>query len=228
MVVRHLRSLLKAATGPTYLAAYVLLDWISFIDPIGASGITPWNPATGVSEVTSGIFAVSQPQSGSTLKIQGLELDLQQSLNFLPGFLRGLSTGGNVTFIGGKSVFFSLDARNNPVPRAVNYRPRQSDFVGNLYLAYDYKRFSAKVAYNYTGKWPQSLGTSAATDQWVEANTSLSASLIWRFARPGWSVFVTGANLGQVGRLLYEGDKSRPLQRELASWSATTGINLRR
>ncbi len=49
MVVRHLRSLLKAATGPTYLAAYVLLDWISFIDPIGASGITPWNPATGVS-----------------------------------------------------------------------------------------------------------------------------------------------------------------------------------
>jgi len=49
MIVRRMRFLLMAATGPIYLAGYVLLDWISFIDPIGPSGITPWNPATGLS-----------------------------------------------------------------------------------------------------------------------------------------------------------------------------------
>lgn len=49
MIVRRMRFLLKVVAGPIYLAGYVLLDWLSFIDPIGPSGITPWNPATGLS-----------------------------------------------------------------------------------------------------------------------------------------------------------------------------------
>jgi two-component system, LuxR family, sensor kinase FixL len=32
-----------------YLAVYVLLDWISFIEPYGPVGITTWNPGTGLS-----------------------------------------------------------------------------------------------------------------------------------------------------------------------------------
>jgi signal transduction histidine kinase len=32
-----------------YLLAYVALDWISFVSPIGPFGITPWNPPPGLS-----------------------------------------------------------------------------------------------------------------------------------------------------------------------------------
>ncbi len=32
-----------------YLAAYIALDWISYIDPLGPLGITPWNPPPGLS-----------------------------------------------------------------------------------------------------------------------------------------------------------------------------------
>jgi two-component system, LuxR family, sensor kinase FixL len=32
-----------------YVAAYVALDWVSFIHPVGALGITPWNPPPGLS-----------------------------------------------------------------------------------------------------------------------------------------------------------------------------------
>jgi signal transduction histidine kinase len=32
-----------------YVLGYVALDWISFIDPIGAFAITPWNPPPGLS-----------------------------------------------------------------------------------------------------------------------------------------------------------------------------------
>lgn len=32
-----------------YLAAYVLLDWISYIEPYGVLDITPWNPPPGLS-----------------------------------------------------------------------------------------------------------------------------------------------------------------------------------
>ena len=32
-----------------YVVAYVALDWVSFIDPVGAFAITPWNPPPGLS-----------------------------------------------------------------------------------------------------------------------------------------------------------------------------------
>ena len=35
--------------GLVYLAAYALLEWISFIEPYAHLGITPWNPGTGLS-----------------------------------------------------------------------------------------------------------------------------------------------------------------------------------
>jgi signal transduction histidine kinase len=37
------------AVGALYVAAYVALDFVSFIDPIGAFAITPWNPPPGLS-----------------------------------------------------------------------------------------------------------------------------------------------------------------------------------
>jgi two-component system, LuxR family, sensor kinase FixL len=35
--------------GLAYLASYVLLDWVSYIQPIASLGITPWNPPPGLS-----------------------------------------------------------------------------------------------------------------------------------------------------------------------------------
>ena len=57
MTARKSRStLVPLALPPTpgatliaaFLAGYVLLDWVSFIDPVGPLGITPWNPAPGL------------------------------------------------------------------------------------------------------------------------------------------------------------------------------------
>ena len=52
-VVASRRSLaLPSSPGPAligaFLAGYVVLDWVSFIDPVGPLGITPWNPAPGL------------------------------------------------------------------------------------------------------------------------------------------------------------------------------------
>ncbi len=37
--------------GLVYLAGYVMLDWVSFIEPFAPFGITPWNPPPGLSFV---------------------------------------------------------------------------------------------------------------------------------------------------------------------------------
>lgn len=41
----------KIIIGFTYLAAYALLDWLSFIEPYAHLSITPWNPGIGLSFV---------------------------------------------------------------------------------------------------------------------------------------------------------------------------------
>jgi len=49
--IAHLRtvSLPVVIIGIGYLVGYVLLDWISFIEPYGPVDITSWNPGTGLS-----------------------------------------------------------------------------------------------------------------------------------------------------------------------------------
>ena len=53
------RQVLDAHTvivGCAYLAAYALLDWLSFIEPYAPLGVTPWSPNTGVSFVLILLF----------------------------------------------------------------------------------------------------------------------------------------------------------------------------
>ena len=56
--VAYQRILLLPAVivGIGYLAGYVLLDWISFIEPYAPANITPWNPHTGLSFVLALLF----------------------------------------------------------------------------------------------------------------------------------------------------------------------------
>ena len=48
----------KAIVGVAYLAAYVALDRVSFIEPYAHFGITPWNPNTGLSFVLVLVFGL--------------------------------------------------------------------------------------------------------------------------------------------------------------------------
>ena len=39
----------RVTVAVAYVVAYLLLDWVSFVDPFGPLGITPWNPPPGLS-----------------------------------------------------------------------------------------------------------------------------------------------------------------------------------
>ena len=49
MTIANVFFLRAPVVALIYLAAYVALDWISFIQPLTSFGITPWNPSTGLS-----------------------------------------------------------------------------------------------------------------------------------------------------------------------------------
>jgi two-component system, LuxR family, sensor kinase FixL len=46
----------KAIVGLSYVAAYVALDWVSFIEPYAHFNITPWNPNTSLSFILILVF----------------------------------------------------------------------------------------------------------------------------------------------------------------------------
>ena len=56
ITLRHVYALPGVAIGLVYLAAYVLLDWVSLIDASTPLGITPWNPGAGLGLVMVLLF----------------------------------------------------------------------------------------------------------------------------------------------------------------------------
>lgn len=56
MALPHIFTLPKPVIGAAYLAGYVALDWISFIQPFAPFGITPWNPSPGLSFILVLLF----------------------------------------------------------------------------------------------------------------------------------------------------------------------------
>ena len=56
MVFPRIFSLSPIVVSIGFLALYVLLDWVSFIQPFAPFGITPWNPPTGLSFILILLF----------------------------------------------------------------------------------------------------------------------------------------------------------------------------
>ena len=49
MLIARLLTRSHLTIALSYVAGYVLLDWVSYVHPFAISGITPWNPQTGLS-----------------------------------------------------------------------------------------------------------------------------------------------------------------------------------
>jgi signal transduction histidine kinase len=58
MAFPRLLSMSPHVIGVGFLVGYVVLDWLSFVHPYGPFGITPWNPATGLSIVLVSMFGL--------------------------------------------------------------------------------------------------------------------------------------------------------------------------
>jgi signal transduction histidine kinase len=58
MPIARLLSRSHIAIGLAYVAGYVLLDWVSYVHPFGAFGITPWNPQAGLSFALILLFGI--------------------------------------------------------------------------------------------------------------------------------------------------------------------------
>jgi TonB-dependent receptor len=169
--------------------------------------------------ITSGTYTgwrLVRPENGPSGNLRGLELGWTQSLKFLPAPFDGLGVQANYTRVDGEAEI--------PGRGTLDRIPEQVDQVTNLQLYFEKYPFSARLAYNFNGKYIRTVGVNALNDEWFDAINTVDASLSYTLRR-GWNLYLEGKNLtDEVTRRIYLGNSSRPTEHEFPGWSAVGGV----
>jgi TonB-dependent receptor len=165
--------------------------------------------------------------SDSEGTITGLELAYQQRLGFLPGPLSGFGVLANITFLDAEATY--------------GFRPGekldfigQSDYVGNLGLTYETKKFFARLAMNFRGerlREDEPLSGSADQDIYVDKFSQLDLTVRYEFTNQ-FEVFVDVLNITDEPFRAFQkndptsanGPGKRFVQIEEYGWSANVGL----
>ncbi|MDO8540499.1 MAG: TonB-dependent receptor [Opitutaceae bacterium] len=107
-------------------------------------GVVPGGPDNGYDGEYEG-FAVRMNRNAGRAIAQGWEFSYLQQFRFLPGLLRGLSLNANYTIIATHGDFGLAGAY-----RTKGQVPGFIPYSGNVNLSWKYKKFGARVLYNYT------------------------------------------------------------------------------
>jgi TonB-dependent receptor len=145
-----------------------------------------------------------QPRNGRHGTIRGVELALQRQLSELPFPFDGLGIYGNYTFT-------DSDAQL-PNGREVRLQG-QAKHVFNAAVGYERRRFWGQLSLNYHGDYVTEYADDAFEDAWVKHHLQLDGSLNVRVA-PRGTVFLELVNLTNEPYIVYQGDRSRPIQME--------------
>ena len=111
------------------------------------SGVLQGTVSSGVDNGFNGEYSGFKLLSASNAgdaDIKGWEFSYQQQLSFLPGILRGLSVSANYTAIDTNGNFGATTQISSG--QVAGFVPR----TGNLSLSWRYRKFAARVLYNYT------------------------------------------------------------------------------
>jgi TonB-dependent receptor len=154
---------------------------------------------------------VSRPENAQSATLFGIEAAVQQSLEFLPQPFDGLGVNLNGTYVKSK-----LDVLTAAGPRRLGFF-LQPKYIANASVFYELGAFEARVAYNYTGGFLETInGTIPQADQFWRWRGTVDAQVKFRLS-PSIELFVEGENLSDTGRFELTGP-NRDLLQESANY----------
>lgn len=166
----------------------------------------------GISAITTFFTFENVPSSWD----RGLELNWVQSFTFLPGFLSNLGITSNLTYVESKAEI--RPGEDLTLPGTARY-------TGNLGLLYQTKKLQLQLSGEYVGASIFGIGSSAATDVYENARTTLDFSGRYYF-RPAISMYFNAKNLTNSPLRFYEGSNNRPIQREYYEYTLEAGVSV--
>lgn len=159
----------------------------------------------------------TRPQNGATASLFGAEVAFQRQLDFLPGYLSGLSLYLNYTYA--MSSVTSVEGREGEkLPLTGN-----PNHTINASLSYEWEGLTVRLAANYTSDYIDEYGDKAFNDRYydtqmfVDANASYAVTSSLR-------IFVDANNLTNQPLRYYQGISTRVAQAEFYNARFQAGV----
>jgi TonB-dependent receptor len=189
-----------------------------------------------------GLVEIEKAINGNDAFVFGSEIQLQSTLDFLPGFWSNFGVFLNYTFTHSEAYInkrfsanyadaivifgeddlslFSSDAEEEKITL-----PGQAEHSTNLALFYDGPRFYAKISANYHDAFLYELGADPDLDEFYDSIWRLDFTANYRLS-DNFKVFVDVMNLNNAPLRFYLGTPDQIKQQEYYSWTARTGLKI--
>ena len=163
-------------------------------------------------------YEATQPVNGSSADLVGFELNLQQQLTFLPGFLSGFGVYGNYTYSWSEAELINSDGQTRTVSL-----PGQAENTGNFALSYERSGFSGRVSLSYAGAFIDELRDEEGNDRIYDEHVQIDLSASQRINQ-NFTIFLELINLTNEPLRYYNGVSNRPEQQEFYSFWGNLGV----
>lgn len=163
------------------------------------------------------LLRTTRPENAEGGEIRGIEVNYQQQFTFLPSPFDGLGLSANGTLVESSTEVFG---RAEELPFF-----RQSDTLGNVAIFYEKYGFSARLALAHRSDYLEAL-IAPGIDLYISPRNQLDFKATYEI-REGLEVFGSILNINDAPLETYLGDEDRISSREIYSWSAAVGLNVR-
>ena len=169
---------------------------------------------------------ISQAQNGNQANLFGAELAFHRNLSFISKSLKSLSLYLNYTYTHSVATIQSRTADlNNPNSLEEVRLPGQARNVGNISLAYDYKRFSARASVNFNGEYLSEISESKDFDVYVKSRMQTDLNLGYALNKR-IRCFAEILNVTNQPFELYQGNRDIVIQREFYAFWTRLGVKI--
>lgn len=166
---------------------------------------------------------ITQSQNGNDADVLGAEIAFQRRLSFIP-FLRDFSLYMNYTYTHSKARIQSREANEDNANAEEEIRlPGQANHVGNASLAYEGKKFSARLSLNFNGSYLSELGGTSSEDIFIKNRMQLDATAGYAITSR-FRLFVEALNLTNQPLQAYQGTSDQYIQREFYRYWMRFGL----
>ena len=162
---------------------------------------------------------VTQALNAETAYVLGFEANAQTQFTSLPGLLSGLGVSANYTHITGEGT--NLPNRRGELPLFL-----QSRDIGTAQIFYEKYGFALRVAYSYRSSYLDTIGATAAADQFTDSNGQIDVHISYQ-PTPNVTLFADGSNLNNAANRRYlGGNHAQLIEREQHDLSIRGGVQL--
>jgi len=162
-----------------------------------------------------------QPINGGNATIFGFEAAIMRQLDFLPGFLKGLSLYGNYTYTSSSVTDFRIEGREDEEISL----PGTAKHTFNASLGYDHKKLSFRTSLNYASDFVEEFGEESFYDRYYDKAMFLDINANYAIT-PKIRVYAEAVNLLNQPLYYYQGISERLMQAEYYNMRFQLGLKL--